>query len=71
MRLLYLTINKLTLLLSLNLIQSSTIFKRKKMKRFILFAGLLALLFGAACTQHKNHIEKEIVFDEGMTPEQS
>lgn len=40
------------------------------MKRFILFAGLLALLFGAACTQHKNYIEKEIVFDEGMTPEQ-
>ena len=40
------------------------------MKRFTFIASLLFLLIGAACTQQKNYIEKEIVFDEGFTSEQ-
>lgn len=40
------------------------------MKRFTFIASLLFLLIGTACTQQKNYIEKEIVFDDEFTAEQ-
>ena len=40
------------------------------MKRFTFIASLLFLLIGAACTQKKNYIEKEIVFEDEFTAEQ-
>lgn len=40
------------------------------MKRLIFLASLLVLLIGTACTQQKSYIEKEIVFNEKLTPEQ-
>ena len=40
------------------------------MKRLIFFSSLLFLLVGIGCTQQKNYIEKEIVFNDKLTPEQ-
>ena len=40
------------------------------MKRFTFIASLLFLLISAACTQKKNYIEKEIVFEDEFTAEQ-
>ena len=40
------------------------------MKHYIFLASLLFLLLGSACTQQKSYIEKEIVFNEKLTPEQ-
>ncbi|HZJ79567.1 MAG TPA: alpha-L-fucosidase [Dysgonamonadaceae bacterium] len=40
------------------------------MKRFTFLLSLILLFIGAACTQQKGYIEKEIVFNEKLTPEQ-
>ena len=40
------------------------------MKNFTFLSSLLFLFVGIACTQQKNYIEKEIVFDEKFTSEQ-
>ena len=40
------------------------------MKRLIFFTSLLFLFVGIGCTQQKSYIEKEIVFNDKLTPEQ-
>ncbi|MDD4729302.1 MAG: alpha-L-fucosidase [Dysgonamonadaceae bacterium] len=40
------------------------------MKRLVFFAGVLLLLLNTGCNKQKSYIEKEIIFNEKLTPEQ-